>query len=273
MEGTRVPVPDSDTTPHGMLIPEIESATSGLDVARRGAARGNPQFTQVLQDAMTSTNLGEQEEIAARGATAVDIPDELRQYIDEYRTDLDTAYRAWQDPDNFDRGRALSMVMQQLTGDIDRIPADHDGPFRQELIDLYRDYSTKAHLASMSDQELADEFDFDTRMRPEADVALARARTEPQLEEAIPPPSQSGDGIDRHLENVLSTMNAMSNRSRRLYPAEMSAAVQNMRGAPLAASYVQPRDAADANYMAAVEHELLRTRQLKRRGMRKSRRV
>ena len=67
-------------------------------------------------------------------------------------------------------------------------------------------------------------------------------------------------------------MNAMSDRSRRLYPAEMSAAVQNMRGAPLAARYVQPRDAADADYMAAVEHELLRTRQLKRRGMRKSRR-
>ena len=92
------------------------------------------------------------------------------------------------------------------------------------------------------------------------------------LEEGIPPPNQTGEGVDRHLEGVLSTMNAMSDRSRRLYPAEMSAAVQNMRGAPLAASYVQPRDAADADYMAAVEHELLRTRQLKRRGMRKSRR-
>ena len=91
------------------------------------------------------------------------------------------------------------------------------------------------------------------------------------LDEGVPPPNQSGEGIDRHLQGVLATMNAMSDRSRRLYPAEMSAAVQNMRGAPLAASYVQPRDAADADYMAAVEHELLRARQLKRRGMRKSR--
>ena len=40
--------------------------------------------------------------------------------------------------------------------------------------------------------------------------------------------THTGEGIDRHLEGVLSTMNAMSDRTRRLYPAEMSAAVQNM---------------------------------------------
>ena len=67
------------------------------------------------------------------------------------------------------------------------------------------------------------------------DDVLAEFRAEDagpaNLEEAVPPPTvaQSGEGIDRHLENVLSTMNAMSDRSRRLYPAEMSAAVQNMQ--------------------------------------------
>ena len=263
MEATRDPI----------ATPEIESATPGLDVARRGAARGNPQYIQVLADASSRGDLGEQEEAAARGTAATDISDELRQYLGDYTADLDASYRAWQDSDNFDRGQALSEVMQSLTSDIDRIPADYDGPFRQELIDLYQDYATKARLATMTNQQKADEFDRDVQLRPGADEAMQRARTESQFEEAIPPPNQSGQGIDRHLQNVLSTMNAMSDRSRRLYPAEMSAAVQNMRGAPLAARFVQPRDAADTDYMAAVEHELLRTRQLKRRGMRKSRRV
>jgi hypothetical protein len=262
MEATRDPI----------ATPEIESATPGLDVARRGAARGNPQYIQVLEDASTRGDLGEQEEVAARGSAATDISDELRQYLSQYSADLNTSFRAWQDRDNFDRGQALSEVMQSLTGDINRIPADYDGPFRQELIDLYQDYATKARLATMTDQQKADEFDRDVQLRPGADEAMARVRTESRVEEAVPPPNQSGQGIDRHLAGVLSTMNAMSDRSRRLYPAEMSSAVQNMRGAPLAASYVQPRDAADADYMAAVEHELLRTRQLKRRGMRKSRR-
>ena len=72
------------------------------------------------------------------------------------------------------------------------------------------------------------------------------------------------------VEATLATMNAMSQRGRRLHAAEMTAAVQNMRGAPLAAQYVRPIDAVDASYMASVEHSLLRNRKLKRRGMRKS---
>ena len=55
-------------------------------------------------------------------------------------------------------------------------------------------------------------------------------------------------------------------------PMEMSAAVQNMRGAPLAAKFVQPRDAVDPDYMAEVEHALLRNRQLGRRRARKMKR-
>lgn len=38
------------------------------------------------------------------------------------------------------------------------------------------------------------------------------ARKERPLEEGISPPNQSGEGIDRHLAGVLSTMNAMSDR-------------------------------------------------------------
>ena len=104
-------------------------------------------------------------------------------------------------------------------------------------------------------------------------IDVENSRPPRPLEEGIPPPSQTGEGIDRHLEGVLSTMNAMSDRSRRLYPAEMSVAVQNMRGAPLAATYVQARDTVDSDYMAEVEHALLRNRQLKRRRRGKSRRV
>ena len=67
-------------------------------------------------------------------------------------------------------------------------------------------------------------------------------------------------------------MNAMSDRTRRLYPAEMESVVQNMRGMPLASQFVNPRDTVDPDYMAEVEHTLLRNRQLGRRRTRKMKR-
>ena len=147
-------------------------------------------------------------------------------------------------------GRALG----ELQDDIEQIPSGSTGPFRDELVSMYQDYVTKNRLFKAGPESLAAEFDRDVALAadPEtsSDTALERVRTE---HEAVPPPNvaQTGQGIDRHLENVLSTMNAMSDRSRRLHPAEMSVAVQNMRGAPLAASYVQPRDAADPEYIVS----------------------
>ena len=164
------------------------------------------------------------------------------------------------------------------------------------MVDLYTQYATKAKLATMTDAEGVAELDRDTELFPGVKTALARFRTEDKPKEAVPPPNvagsgrrvpagyhrmpdgtimadrdhMQGEGIDRHLQATLSTMNAMSRRGRRLHAAEMTAAVQNMRGAPLAAQYVRPVDAVDASYMASVEHSLLRNRKLKRRGMRKS---
>ena len=255
MEATRKPA----------LVPE--SATPNLDAAQRYAARGTP-----LVGDMADLEIGEQEEVATQRVVAAEVQPHLRVYVDDYARNLDVAYRAMQDPDNFDRGRALGGIMQALTNDIDQIPADYDGPLRQEMVDLYTKYATKAKLATMTDAEGVAELDRDTELFPGVKTALARFRTEDKPKEAVPPPSvaQTGEGIDRHLQATLATMSAMSRRGRRLHAAEMSAAVQNMRGAPLAAQYVRPIDAVDASYMAEVEHSLLRNHKLKWRGMRKS---
>ena len=279
MEARRKPV----------LVPE--SATPNLDAAQRYAARGTP-----LVGDMADLEIGEQEEVATQRVVAAEVQPHLRVYVDDYARNLDVAYRAMQDPDNFDRGQALGGIMQALTNDIDQIPADYDGPLRQEMVDLYTKYATKAKLATMTDAEGVAILDHDTKLFPGVKTALARFRTEHKPKEAVPPPSvagsgrrvpagyhrmpdgtimadrdhMQGEGIDRHLQATLSTMNAMSRQGRRLHAAEMTAAVQNMRGAPLAAQYVRPIDAVDASYMAEVEHSLLRHRKLKRRGMRKS---
>jgi hypothetical protein len=257
-------------------IPDVESATPNLDIVRRRAATGQAGPLRRYQAVMaTDAPVSELEERATQELSAFELNPERQQYLDQYKKDLRTAYRAMRDKDNFDRGQALGRALGELQDDIEQIPSGSTGPFRDELVSMYQDYVTKNRLFKAGPESLAAEFDRDVALAadPEtsSDTALERVRTE---HEAVPPPNvaQTGQGIDRHLENVLSTMNAMSDRSRRLHPAEMSVAVQNMRGAPLAASYVQPRDAADPDYMAAVEHQLLRTRQLKRRGMRKSRR-
>ena len=171
MEATRDPV----------AVPAIESATPNLDAARRGAARGSRPLRQILADVTGSQELGQQEDDATRRVTAFEVRPELREYIDGFSTDLATAFRAMQDPDNFDRGQALSGLMRALTDDIDRIPADYDGPFRQQLIDMYQDYSTKARLATMTDAEGAAELDFDTKQVPAVEEAMERVRTEDQL--------------------------------------------------------------------------------------------
>jgi hypothetical protein len=255
MEARRKPV----------LVPE--SATPNLDAAQRYAARGTP-----LVGDMADLEIGQQEDVATQRVAAAEVQPHLRGYLDNYARNLDVAYRAMQDPDNFDRGQALGGIMQNLTNDIDQIPADYDGPLRQEMVDLYTQYATKAKLATMTDADGVAELERDTKLFPGVKTALARFRTEHKPKEAVPPPSvaQTGEGIDRHLQATLATMSAMSRQGRRLHAAEMSAAVQNMRGAPLAAQYVRPIDAVDASYMAEVEHSLLRNRKLKRRGMRKS---
>ena len=111
MEATRKPV----------LIPE--SATPNLDAAQRYAASG----TQLVGD-MADLEIGQQEEEATRRVVAAEVQPHLRGYLDDYARNLDVAYRAMQDPDNFDRGRALGGIMQNLTNDIAQIPADYDGP-------------------------------------------------------------------------------------------------------------------------------------------------
>ena len=272
MEGTRVPVPD-DTTPRGMLIPEIDDV--------------DPVLTDAQQTQL----------------------DDRRQFLD---TALIGYQQRWDDGTVMEEelSKLATIIDASKQGRNVRLGGVPVTPEYSEALEgTFREFQEKTSTTGMSKPERAamraERRRFNKRAQealarvrdPDADVALRRQAPEPEpgpqdvdsllsefrredgleqaprpLEEGVPPPNQSGDGIDRHLQGVLSTMNAMSDRSRRLYPAEMSAAVQNMRGAPLAAGYVQPRDAADADYMAAVEHELLRTRQLKRRGMRKSRR-
>jgi hypothetical protein len=264
MEATRVPIPD------------VESATPNLDIVRRGAATGQASRLRQYQAVMaTDGSPQELEDRATQELEAFELNPARQQYLDEYETDLRRALFNLRET-GVDAGNALAGTLSNIRDDITQIPPGTTGPFRDKLVSMYQDFITQQRLERMSDQAKVDEMERDialaTNPQTSFDTALERVRTEGEPREAVPPPSIQGEGIDRHLENVLSTMNAMSDRSRRLHPAEMSVAVQNMRGAPLAATYVQPRDAADPEYMAAVEHELLRTRQLKRRGMRKSRR-
>eukprot|EP01046_Picozoa_sp_COSAG06_P053121 COSAG06_NODE_9107_length_1984_cov_2.653581_2_plen_196_part_00 len=95
-----------------MLVPA--SATPNLDAARRGAVRGNPQLTQILANVTDRDEIGEQEDEATRRVTAAEVRPDLRVYLDDYANNLDVAYRAMQDPDNFDKGQALSGIMQAL---------------------------------------------------------------------------------------------------------------------------------------------------------------
>ena len=272
MEGTRVPVSD-DTTPRGMLIPEIDDVDPVLTPAEQTQLDDRRRL-------LDTASIGYQRKW--------DDGTIMEQELSNLATIIDASKR----------GRNVNL------GGVPVTPG-----YREALESTFREFQDKTSMTGMPaparEVERARRRSYNERARdaiqrardPAADIAWRNPQAEPEpgpqdvdsllsefrredgvvlaprpLEEGIPPPNQTGEGIDRHLEGVLSTMNAMSDRSRRLYPAEMSAAVQNMRGAPLAAGYVQPRDAADADYMAAVEHELLRTRQLKRRGMRKSRR-
>jgi hypothetical protein len=191
MEARRKPV----------LVPE--SATPNLDAAQRYAARGTP-----LVGDMADLEIGQQEDVATQRVVAAEVQPHLRVYVDDYARNLDVAYRAMQDPDNFDRGRALGEIMQNLTNDIAQIPADYDGPLRQEMVGLYTKYATKAKLATMTDADGVAELERDTKLFPGVKTALARFRTEHKPKEAVPPPSvaQTGEGIDRHLQATLATI-------------------------------------------------------------------
>ena len=274
MEGTRVPVPD-DTTPRGMLIPEIDDVDPVLTPAEQTQLDDRRRLLDTAsigyQRKWDDGTIMEQE--LSNLATIIDASKRGRNVnlggvpvTPGYREALESTFREFQEQTSMTGMPAPAREVERARRrSFNRQARDAIQRARDPAADIaWRNPQAEPEPGPQDVDSLLAEF------RREDGTERAPSPPRP-LEEGTPPPNQTGEGVDRHLEGVLSTMNAMSDRSRRLYPAEMSAAVQNMRGAPLAATYVQARDAVDSDYMAEVEHALLRNRQLKRRRRGKSR--